>query len=183
MRSHDRDVDRRGLLPAFVAFDSHGHGAAYRTVCMRQPNHSGGGLFGRRCIGSRHDGPLSTRCAQLCVVGVVEQRPRWPRRRRGFGAELRVAVKGRPRGWSRWGRYPRLDFFASPECRVVHGSAACDSADKECGDQCPTETNTFEHFRSPFEQLTGARGAAPVTQLLPQMNSCCRRVNSCEHQA
>ena len=109
--------------------------------------------------------PVATQEARF-----LEQNSGWP-------------SKGRPREWSRCGRYPRLDFFASPECRVVHGSAACDSADKECGDQCPTETNTFEHFRSPFEQLTGARGAAPVTQLLPQMNSCCRRVNSCEHQA
>ena len=43
-----------------------------------------------------------------------------------YGAKLRVAVKGRPREWSRCGRYPRLDFFASPECRVVHGSTTCD---------------------------------------------------------
>jgi hypothetical protein len=39
--------------------------------------------------------------------------------------------KGRPREWNRCGRYPRLDFFAPPECRVVHGSATSDSADKD----------------------------------------------------
>ena len=50
---------------------------------------------------------------------------------RFFGAELRVAVKGAAPEWSGCGRYPRLDFFASPECRVVHGSATCDSADKD----------------------------------------------------
>jgi hypothetical protein len=101
---------------------------------------------------------------------LLEQNSGWP-------------SKGRPREWSRCGRYPRLDFFASPECRVGHGSATCDRHRYRRGDQCPTETNAFEHFRTPFELLTGARGAAPVTQLLPQMNTCCRRVNSCKHPA
>jgi hypothetical protein len=48
----------------------------------------------------------------------LEQNSGWPskgRRANGAGA----------------GSYPRLDFFASPECCVVHGSATCDSADKD----------------------------------------------------
>ena len=44
--------------------------------------------------GIQHDGPLSTRCAQLCVVGVVEQGPGGHAGGAVFGAELRVAVNG-----------------------------------------------------------------------------------------
>jgi hypothetical protein len=195
---------------------------------MLQPNHLGGGLFGRRSIGSQagkqhrlrsrlpgavaeiqHDGLLSTRCAQLCVVGVVKRgpgghaglgahavrrahqvltfggcgsgepvslpRPRmtptairathseaaavpspithghrlrrasvgavelstatgslcvaccWARRR----TVLAHAEKGADGAVDTGGRYPRLDFFASAECHVVHGSATCDSADQD----------------------------------------------------
>jgi hypothetical protein len=72
--------------------------------------------------------------------------PRWPRTGGAvFGVELRVAVRGPARDWSGCGRYPRLDFFASPECRVVNGSATCDRADQDAGTRArprPTHLST-----------------------------------------
>ena len=84
---------------------------------------------------------------------------------------------------NRCGRYPRIDFFRltgvprRPRLRDVR------PAPRKALRPGPTETTAFEHFRSPFGRPTGPHAAAAVTQLLPQMNSCCRRVNSCKHQA
>lgn len=152
------------------------------VVCLACASSSHSQLLGA-VAGIRHDGPLSTHWARLCAAGVVEERPGGQAGGAVFGAELRVAVKGRPRERIRCGRYPRLDFFRltgaprHPRLRDVRPTR------QRRGVQCPTVTNVFEHVRNPFELMTGAHGAAPVTQLLPQMNSCCRRVNSCKHQA
>ena len=50
--------------------------------------------------------------------------------------------------------------------------------------RCPVRdwANALKHFRG-FELVTGAHEASPVTWRLPQMNSCCCRVNSCKHPA
>lgn len=51
----------------------------------------------------------------------------WARRR----TVLAHAEKGADGAVDIGASYPRLDFFAALECRVVHGSATCDSADQD----------------------------------------------------
>ena len=64
--------------------------------------------------------------------------------------------------------YPRLDFFVSPEGRLVHGSATCDSADHDAEPGARPRPNGFEHFRNPFELLTGHPRSYPCYSAVTQ---------------
>jgi hypothetical protein len=110
-------------------------------------------------LGERHrERGVQSRDIKAQVPSAIDTR--WPRERTGPAGRPPRAVRV-PDGVSPGpcGRYPRLDFFASPNCRVAPRLRDVRRRRSRRGDYCPNEANAFEHFRSPFERLAGARGA------------------------